>query len=692
MTDVELRAATDSSQGARIEGDVRIAGDLAFMTARAYLSGSSRDGLTGARIELGRRDPDASLLGPLRATEFQLGDVATTSLPLGLRGISGRGAAITNSPIDRASLFDAVDLRGELPEGYEVELYRNEILIGSTRQAVNGQYEFVQVPVDFGLNVFRLVFYGPQGQRYQDVRRISVGDGRRRPGELVYAFGMAQKDVNVLDVRGPFDSRPPDLGAWRATGSLEYGVSAGLTAQIAGSWFETGTGTSWLATAGLRTGFGATAIRADAGFQKGGGKSAQIGVGGKLAGMTYSLTHAEYSGRFIDEVRATSSEFLDRASEVNLNATLKLGSDEQPFFLPLSGRLRHLEFASGRELTEMGIRASARHSGLLFSKTFDYSRRVSQFGAASNRLIGAFDLATLSGSKTQYRAGVVYEVEPKARLQSASVQVDHAFGPRTLASASLGHFFTSGDTRVGLSATQRFERFALSFNGDYSVPSKTYSATLRLGFGFGRNPMTGRFFIDRPGLASGGAAAIRAYYDRNADGRFDDGDLVLPEVKFGIGGQAATTGRDGIAMVSRLGDGNRANYRVDLKTLPDITLYPATEGVAFVPRAGRVHESDFAIVALSDIEGTVYFMAGENRRAVSGVNLELVDAQGGIAATTRTEGDGFYLFEQVRPGTYVLRLEAGQAGRLGLGMVNEEQVVASPDGDIVRKDIIIARP
>jgi hypothetical protein len=133
MTDVELRAATDSSQGARIEGDVRIAGDLAFMTARAYLSGSSRDGFTGARIELGRRDPDASLLGPLRATEFQLGDVATTSLPLGLRGISGRGAAITNSPIDRASLFDAVDLRGELPEGYEVELYRNEILIGSTR-------------------------------------------------------------------------------------------------------------------------------------------------------------------------------------------------------------------------------------------------------------------------------------------------------------------------------------------------------------------------------------------------------------------------------------------------------------------------------------------------------------------------------------------------------------------------------
>ncbi len=692
MTDIELRAASDRSLGERLEGDLRVAGDLAFMTARAYLSGTTRDGLTGARIELGRRDPDAQLLGPLRATEFQLGDVATQSLPLGLRGVGGRGAAITNSPIDSASLFDSIDLRGELPEGYEVELYRNDILIDSTRTPVNGQYEFLQVPVDFGNNVFRFVFFGPQGQRYEEVRRISVGDGRRKPGELVYGFDIAQKDINLLGVRDPSDNRPVDYGAWRATGSLEYGISRALTAQLAGSWFETGFGkSSWLASAGLRTGMGGTAIRADLGFQKGGGKSAQLGVGGQLFGASYTLTHAEYSGNFIDEVRAFSSDFLDRASEFNINTTVSLGGDENPMYLPISARLKRLEFANGRIQSEAMVRASTRFSGLVASKTFEYINTRSTLGFSRESLVGSFDLATLSGSRTQYRGSLVYAVAPKLELRSAAVQVDHAFGPNTLASATLGHTFTSDETRVGLSATQRFRNFTLSFNADYAVPNKNYSAALRLGFGFGRNPLTGRLFVDRPGLANGGAIAVRAYHDRNADNHFDEGDLVLPEVKFGIGGRPASTGPDGIVMIGRLGDGTRTNYKVDLESLPDIALFPTSAGKSFVPRAGRVHVSDFPVVELSEIEGTARFVSDGRDKPVSGVFLELVGADGKVVRTARTEGDGFYLFEQVKPGNYTLRIEPDQAQRIGISLSGESAVAIAPRADIVRRDLAIAR-
>ena len=92
LIDAELRAVTDRSLGTRAEGDMRLSGDFAFMTARLFAGASSRDGLTGARIELGRRDPDSDLLGPLKASEFQIGDVTTVALPLGLRGTSGRGA------------------------------------------------------------------------------------------------------------------------------------------------------------------------------------------------------------------------------------------------------------------------------------------------------------------------------------------------------------------------------------------------------------------------------------------------------------------------------------------------------------------------------------------------------------------------------------------------------------------------
>ena len=122
ITDVELRAVSDSPLGERFEGDVRLAGDIAFMTAQAFVSATTRDGLVASLIQVGRRDPDADLLGPLGATDFQFGDVATTSTPVGLRGRAGRGGFISNRPVESASVFEQIDLRGILPTGYEVEL------------------------------------------------------------------------------------------------------------------------------------------------------------------------------------------------------------------------------------------------------------------------------------------------------------------------------------------------------------------------------------------------------------------------------------------------------------------------------------------------------------------------------------------------------------------------------------------
>jgi hypothetical protein len=444
-----------------------------------------------------------------------------------------------------------------------------------------------------------------------------------------------------------------------------------------------------MASAGLRTGISGTAIKADLGFQKGGGKSAQLGVGGQLLGASYSLTHAEYSGRFIDEVRAFSTDYLDRASELNVNATLNLGRSDNPVFLPISFRARRLEFAGGRDLTQATLRASTRVAGLLVSKTFDYASTHSRSGFSSNALVGKFDLATLSGSRTQYRASVSYAVMPSVELRSAAVQVDHAFDSETLASASLAHTFIGGETRVGLAATRRFENFSLSFSGDYAFPSGTYTAALRFGIGFGRNPLTGRFFVDRPGLAAGGALAVRAYHDRNGDNRFDDGDLVLPEVEFGLSGHMAKTDANGVAMVGRLGDGTRASYRVDMESLPDIALFPKAPGITFVPRAGRVHTSDFAVVALSEVEGTARFVSEGQNKPVSGVQLELVDSEGKVARTTRTEGDGFYLFEQVAPGSYTLRIEPGQAQRLGIALSEDQVFAIPPEGDVLRRDIAV---
>lgn len=679
MLDAELRGVSDQTYGTRAEGDLRIAGDLAMMTARAFVEASSDEGLIGARIELGRRDPDSRLLGPLRASEFQFGDVTTLALPLGLRGTSGRGAFITNAPLERASVFDTIDLDGDLPGGYEVELYRNNILIGSSRTPLNGQYRFLNVAVDYGLNVFRLVFYGPQGQRREEVRRVSVGDGRLSPGEFIYTLGAAQKEVNVFDVRRRGFTPGLDYGAWRTTALLEYGLTRQLTMALGGAWFESRFGRQWQAIGGVRTGIADTAVKLDLGYQSGGGKAAELGVGGKISGLGYTLTHGEYRGGFIDEQRSFSGDLLRRSSELNVNAALKLGGGERALVVPLIGQLRRAEFANGRKETEASLRASLPFSQFLLSNNVGYVSTSSPGFGTTTQLRGSFDLATLSGSRVHFRAGVDYGILPRLRLEGATFEADYALDPRTLVRASLSHTLTDSQTSFGLSAIRRFGYFSLALDAGYGFPARNYNAALRLGFSLGRNPLSGRLIVTEPGLATGGAVAARAFRDSNANRAFDAGETVLPDVGFAAGSSNARTDAQGIAFLGKLSDGSRATVTLDRDTLPDIALAAVSEGVEVVPRAGRVHVTNYAVQELSDIEGTAYFAQdGTLGREVSGLQLLLVDGQGKALARARTEGDGSFFFEQVAPGTYAIAIDPNQAASLKIHLADAINVTIGP--------------
>lgn len=685
VTDVELRALSDSTRGTRAEADLRLAGDLAFMTARVFASGSSRDGLTAARIELGRRDPDARLLGPLRATEFQFGDVSTNSLALGLRGIAGRGAMISNTPLERASVFDKIDLRGDLPDGYEVELYRNNTLVRSTRSAVNGQYQFLQVPVEFGLNVFRLVLYGPQGQRREEVRQISVGDGRLGKGEFLYDFGIAQKDVNLLDVHGPDFVPNRDYGAWRTTAQVQYGLSTDLTTTLGGAWYESMGSRHWLLTGGLRTGLGGIAAQFDAGLNEQGGKALDARFGGSLAGVSWTATHAEYFGTFSDELRAFSNDPLRRASEVNLNTTLHFGSAANPRSIPLAGRLRRIDYADGRLQTDASLRSSTLVSGLLVSNAFAFTQLSARDSATQTQLTGSFDLASLSGSRTQYRASLGYTLLPGARLTLAGIEVDRAIGPETRIKLSAERILDTRETALGLSAIHRLGPLSLALDSNVTLPGKTYSAVLRLGFSFGRNPLTGSPFIAPPGMATGGAVAVRAFADSNGNRQFDPGEAVLDDVQFDTGTEARRTGANGVALIGRLGDANRTYLRLDSDTLPEIAMAPARPGAEIIPRPGRIHVSEFPVDLLGDIEGVAFF--GGNRQAVSGLLLRLVDKDGKTVARARTLAGGVFLIEQLHPGDYQLVLDPDQASRLGLRLASTLPVHISGMTQVSRIEI-----
>lgn len=693
MADVELRALSDTGFGPRSEADVRLTSDFAYMTGQLFASGSTRQGLVSARYELGRRDPAGGLLGPLDATQFALGDVATTALPLGLRGTSGRGLFVTNSPLQQASIFEKIDLRGELPDGYEVELYRNNVLVGSTRQAVNGRFEFVQVPVEFGLNVMRLAFYGPQGQRRDEVRMVTVADGRVPAGKLVYNLALAEKDRSLFGVYGPNYLRTREFGKLRATAQLAYGLSSGITVSLNGARFGTGLAepdeqdTRWQYGAGLRSGIGKISLRADAALQtaavsgRASGKAIELGIGTKLFGAAATLEHAEYRGGFVDELRTYAGEALRSASEFSLTGTVTFGGNGGGVSFPYAGRARRLRFADGREQRTASLRTSARLASVLVAAALEYQDYRSPGFANIQRLTGTVDLGRSLGERTQTRLGLGYEVLPGLKPVSAYLELDHALDPRTLLKGSLARSFNAGQTSLGLSAIRRFHRFTLGLDSTLTVPKRQYSVGLRVGFSFGHNPLTERTFVDHPGLAGSGALALRAFRDFDGDGHYGPGDVVLPEVAFGSGAGKVQTDSNGIALIGDLPDGDRTQVVVDPDSLGDIALAPRDPGIAFLPRPGRIHVAEFPVVEVTEIYGTVSFHRDDNNddRPMSGIRLELIDGHGKVIGYARTGGDGAYFFEQVPPGEYRIRLESEQASRFGL-TIREDAVVSVTQG------------
>lgn|GEM_PF-363832 len=686
--DVELRAVSDSIFGPRLEGDLRLAGDLGFLTAEAYLSGETENGLTASLLELGRVDPDGDLLGPLSATAFSVGDIATESMPLGLRSVSGRGFAVTNAATQTTSVFDRVDLRGILPDGYEVELYRNDILIGSTRETVNGQFEFLQVPVDFGLNVFRLVFFGPQGQRSESVRRISVGDGRVSEGQLVYNFGAAQRDQNLLGVTPPNFVPSREFGNWRASGQLAYGVSSDLTAVLSGAWFERD-GDHWVSSAGMRTSLGGAAVKLDAGFADGGALAFEGGIGGRIGRSAITLSHTEYSGLFPDETKAPGLQFLRRATELDFNTTVELGNPVTGLVIPLSARVRNFQDVNGRSTFQAGMRASTRTSGLLLSNTLDYSRTSSPDFQNNAQLFGNFDLATLGRSNTRARFSLGYQVHPQLDITNAGAEINHTLDDRTALRASANYDFSSHSPFFSLSAVRDFDRFSLAFDSNYSFSNDSYYVGLRLGLSLGRDPMSKRVFAARPGQATSGGATLRAFQDLNGDGTYGPTDRLLPEVDFVVFNKTASTNEAGIARIGGLGTGREVGIQIDPASLPDITLAPAKPGVEVVPRAGRLHAIDYPVVALSEIEGTASFVSNGVAKGVSGVRLTLSEENGKIVGIVKTELDGYYFFERVMPGSYRLSIDPAQAGRLNLCPLDFGTITVGYESDVIARDIEI---
>lgn len=664
--------------------DVRAAGDLLWLGFEGYV-GSDDDGeVSDARVTLSRKDPEGRALGPLGGTRAALGDVFTPSMPMGAGGYGGRGVFYTSAPLEALDLATPLNLRGELALGEEVELYVNEVLQSAQTSPVQGRYEFLDVSLAFGLNAIRLVFYGSQGQTREVVRRINFGSGQIEAGALRFRFGAVEQGLTVFDVGEPVPGQA--TGEGRVVAILEYGLSSALTLSAGAARFTPeGATARTVGVLGLRGSLGPVAAQIDTAFDDGGGYGATVGLAARPFGVSVLGRHSEYAGGFIDETRQLTmlnQAALRRATDLRLDGQI---DGPGAMIIPAAFNVRRLQRTDGATLTNAELRASA-PVGRYFASSSILFEDESGGAIDRRRWSGATDVATLVSARLQLRGGVSYRFSPDAGLETAYATADWQISDTN--ALRLGVIRTLGpqsETSLQASNLWRAKRFDLALNASYETRAGEWRVGLQMGFGFGYDPFDGRYRITRPGAAAGGAVGINAWIDENNDGVRQAAEPGVPGLVADTPTGAVSTDADGQALTVGLGDAATVRVRLNAEAVEDPFLAAGPAVLTFTPRPGRTTVIDYPMQRSAEVELSAQLLRSDgSTRPLAAVSVELVSEDGQTVLAGRSDHAGVLFFEDVRPGTYAVRLDAGQARALNMRMVEPTVIVAPAAGGFIR--------
>lgn len=662
--------------------DIRLGGDLLYSGLQAYIGSDDEGRASTTRVLLERRSLDGNLLGPLHARVVGLGDVFTPSLPIGPRSLGGRGIQFSTVPLDQTTVFNRVDLRGELPLGSDVEIYVNDVLQGAQSQASRGQYEFLNVPLSQGVNVVRIVTYGPRGQRSEETRIINAGGGLLHPGEATLDFAAVEQDEALIRV-GDFDplAGDPAFGKRRVVASFNYGISQFLTGSLGGALYTDHLGVErQLGIAGLRTSIAGFATEVNvAGDDKGGG-GADISVAGRVLGVNALLRHAEYRGGLLDENNAEADvdRPVSQRTELTLDDNLAFGAR----IVPLSLRVLRDRYDDGGSAWISQMRGSASYGPVLYSTGLEYDRITTRNGRTTDRSRAFLAASTFRKYQWQVRSQLDFDLAPDARLSDLTVTLDRELSNRwSLRFGATQRIDDPQGLELIVGSTTRTKIGDLTLTGQYDTHDNSWRLAAQVNFGIGYNPAHG-YELTRQGPGSGGSVLFHAFVDSNGNGRYDPGERPVSGVSVEGGDLKVHTGPDGRAYVSGFGAAPTARVLVGLSEIDNPAVKSPPLTVEFTPRPGGITDIEYPLLPTGDVMVNLKLRRPDGQSVgLSATRLKMVDAKG-QAFEGVTEFDGSVNFQDLPAGTYTLQLDAEQAQRLRMRLLSAITVTIKPDGSL----------
>lgn len=675
-------AVSDKRGGSYGQGRYEIfaAGELLAQSFDARLSSDNEGVPDSLRMRLYRTDAQGRLLGSLKATHYGVGDVSLLSTGIVAASTPGRGAVLTNRPVERPDAFDKTDFRGDLPAGWDAELYRNGQLLAFTSPNSDGRYAFIDVPLQYGANRFEIILYGPQGQIRREIKQVQVGLDSIPPQQSWYWAGVAQENADLIDFGGR--RRGAFRRGWRGTAGIERGLD---TRTSASAYLHS------LLIENVRYNYGELALRRSIGptlLEVGGSYEQKGGVAARASwlaafGETYVRADALRGwGGFVSD-RLFSN--INAIYSVSVDQSVKLGRT----ILPLHFDVRQVERWSGGDSIEASARASASFRAMTFTGQLDWSRTKAPIGPDPPDNLIASLLANARIGRVRVRGEARFALSGENSDTRMALIGEWAGKGEAEWRAELGYDRGLDRARAGLGYTRRFNKLQLSGFGEVASDGSV-AASLALAFSFGPKS-AGGWRVSAEKLASRGQVIADVWMDENGDGVRQPGEAALPAVPLTAGNALvdAATDSEGRGTIDGLEPFRAVMIGIDAGSLPDPYVQPALPGVVVAPRPGVATRVLLPMVAAGEIEG---IFRRDGGHVVEGLRVELVDAEGRVRAATLTEFDGYFLFEGVAYGRYTVRPGKVSAAALRLDGAFSTGAAPGKAAPRVRLGTIVLKP
>ena len=664
-----------AGDGVRVdrEASVYAAGEIARLSYDAQMTTTEKGVPSSVRVRAYRSDPDAGLLGPLHATHFGVGDVAGFDSPLTGSSASGRGAVVTNRPLTAQAAFDRSRFEGDLPAGWEAEIYRNGELLGFAKSDGSQRYVFDDVQLLYGLNRISIMLYGPQGQVKTREELINVGQDNVPKGKTWYWAGFNQPGRDLVALQKPPDGALEPKA--QATVSLEHGIDDRTSVGALARMMLIDDQHVTVVEGSVRRSIGPAMVEVSGARESGGGSAARAQLLGKLGSVNVSAQALVANDFHLQGGRQVSV----RDASMALDAPLRVGR----MVLPAHADVHLTDLRDGTKQIEAAARLSASIDRFNLGTALTYTRQYIDHAPSPPGELNLDFIGSGHVRGVRIRGETSFDVAPRPKFREADLSAYWSASENADWEGTLAYEGQNHRARVGITHIRRFRSMGVALTAEAATDG---SVAFGFNLNFSLDP-SHSFAMSRQPLAQSGIVHALVYRDLNDNGVRDPSEPVEKGAVITTGSRLAERPTDagGSVTVGGLSAFVPVAVGIDETSLDDPMLVPKKALQVVVPRPGVSANVEIGLVGGGDIEGAVV-KSGE--LGFEGLDLELVDSSGKVVGTARTDFDGFFLFERVPYGNYAVRVAKASSAAAKIATDLNIRAEVTPAKPVVRLGVV----